>query len=869
MTDRNRLLHPLFFLSGASGLVYEVVWVRAFGNLFGNTVYSAALVTAIFMCGLGVGSLIAGKIADRRFESDRLWPLHAYAFAELGIAGFGLFAALLLPRLDGLSALGSSYVEGEHGWIRLSLMSELFRYAIAIVLLTPSTLLMGGTLTILSRFVVGGTIEHAGAKIAALYAANTLGAALGCFAVDFAFVPSLGLFSTQLLAIAINLLVGLMALTLARRVALLPREPEPEPQPKIVRSGTHPSGLPIRSAISFASISLLLSGFASMGMQILWFRQLSSLLRSQRNVFSLLLTTILIGLGIGTLIGGRIAKRAKDPVTAWSLAQLSFGVTALLALATLVPLDLITADLDLRYRIPAEDGWAWAGFEYALISAPILQAVLIPSIFAGAAYPFANAYVQQLVAPVGARAGTLYLANTIGAVIGALGTGFFFLPLIGLKHSAAILGSAAILAAVPVSAGASRRWGLGVALLFSGGLAVAAFSTLIPSAHFVLQTLPGRADGEKILGTKEGVNETILVTERPGYMMRLVTNGHSMSGTSLAGQRYMRLMAHIPLLTHPNPKAALVICFGVGNTVSAVLEHPVERADVVELSESVLEMAHYFTSVHKDALGDPRVRVIVNDGRQHLRMTPKASYDFITLEPPPLSNAGVASLYSVEFYELAKSRLRPGGSLTQWLPIYQMTEHGARSIVRAFVEAFPNAVLLSGYRRELILWGQNSDRITVDPIALRARMEALGVERSLTPIFAGTLDDLLATFAGGPIALERATRSTDPVTDNFPIMEHESALFAARVRIPPELFDVGEFGSFCPSCDGESLRAYLAIQARLYQSDDFLEPLGKFKGWDKERWRKFAVDDLPGAEEAIAKSEYLKALTRWPINKPR
>jgi len=233
-------LYLLFFCSGISGLIYQVVWVRVFGNVFGNTVYSTSLVVAVFMLGLGVGSYVTGAWADRRYavRRDAVDPgsasalrgrkgaaeagrdeflLRAYGYVELIIGVAGLGVSLLLPYLDRLSTLVSSYSREPSGWYVLSTASYLARAGIAVILLTPITFLMGGTLTLLIRHLVRRDVDVGGRRIAALYGVNTAGAALGAFLTDFSLVPSMGLRGTQLVAVALNLLAGIGALWLARR----------------------------------------------------------------------------------------------------------------------------------------------------------------------------------------------------------------------------------------------------------------------------------------------------------------------------------------------------------------------------------------------------------------------------------------------------------------------------------------------------------------------------------------------------------------------------------------------------------------------------------------------------------------------------
>ena len=215
------------------------------------------------------------------------------------------------------------------------------------------------------------------------------------------------------------------------------------------------------------------------------------------------------------------------------------------------------------------------------------------------------------------------------------------------------------------------------------------------------------------------------MTEVAGLGRSLMTNGHAMSSTALLDQRYMRALAHIPLLSMERPARVLVIGFGVGNTTEAATRHPsVEHVTVADLSREILEHAAYFRDANNDVLRDSRVRIYVNDGRQHLLMLPEAVYDLITLEPPPIAHAGVAALYSREFYELARTRLKPGGYLSQWLPAYQVPAETSLAMVRAFIDVFPQSVLLSGTQANCCSSARAALRSQSTPSGSRARSSA-------------------------------------------------------------------------------------------------------------------------------------------------
>ena len=298
----------------------------------------------------------------------------------------------------------------------------------------------------------------------------------------------------------------------------------------------------------------------------------------------------------------------------------------------------------------------------------------------------------------------------------------------------------------------------------------------------IARALQAPAQTERQLALVEGVNEVVSVIESRDTGRQLYTNGHAMSSTSLAAQRYMRALAHIPLLSMDRPETALVIGFGVGNTTHAITLHPtIRRVEVADLSRLILEHAAYFRDANHDVLRDPRVVVFVNDGRQHLRMQVGRPYDLIVLEPPPIAHAGVGALYSREFYQLARAHLKPGGFISQWLPAYQVPPDTTLAMIRAFVDVFPRAVLLSGTQQELLLLGTNASRIEIDPDRVaRALTEAPAVRDDLQRIGLATIKDILATFVAPSRTLQQATIDESPVTDDRPKQE-----YVAKSRLEP------------------------------------------------------------------------------------
>jgi predicted membrane-bound spermidine synthase len=832
-----------------------------FGNVFGNTIYSASFVVAAFMLGLGAGSYIGGVWADRRYAAQPESLIRVYGYVELIIAATGFGISSLLPHLDRFSAAISSYSRESSGWYVLSLASYAARAATAVVLLAPITLLMGATLTLLIRHLVRRDVDADGRRVAFLYGINTVGAALGAWVTDFALVPAFGIFAAQMVAVLFNVIAGGGALAIADcglRIAdwkfPIRNGAAIRPKPAIITKPaiTPKSAIATKSAITnksairnpqsaMVALALALSGFAAMGMEILWFRHFTILLGQLRAVFSLLLTIILIGIGAGSLISTFVYRRTGRAAELLIIVQGLFIIVTLLGLAIADAKNIeaiVLADpayLAAAGRAP--DTKLTVGFVRTLTEAwfnakPMLLEVGLPALLMGFAFPLANAIVQRAEGSVGRRAGALYLANTSGAVCGSLATGFVLLATMGIQTSAAVLSIIAALAIVPLHLGtrnttaASSR--VAIAVSFPAAVAACGLWLSLPASYVNTRALRPM-ESERLLTVSEGMNEILAVTEMPGRGRRLLTNGHPMSATTRLSQRYMRALAHIPLLCIDRPETVLVIGFGVGNTTHAATLHPsVRRVEVADLSRDVLRHASYFADVNGRVLDDPRVSVYVNDGRHHLHMTPTASYDLITLEPPPIGYAGMAALYSREFYALARTRLAPNGYMSQWLPAYQVPAATTLAMIRAFVDEFPHAVLLSGAEADLLLVGANASRIEIDPERLAAALgRAPAVQADLQRLDLGSVTEIVGTFLGSPRTLADATRNIDPVTDDRPIQEYGvRSLLHLGDAVPASVVDLTQVALWCPACfaggrvvpAAEGLDTYLALLGRAYSA---------------------------------------------------
>lgn len=884
------ILLGVFFLSGLAGLLWEVVWVRDFGLTFGNTIYSASFVTGVLMAGLGIGAWLGGVIADRRYRKDRASGVRYYVLAEVGIALLGTAIAFILPRLEGLSASLSSYQTIASGWHVLSTGSYVVRYFVATALLGPVAILMGSSLTFLARALVHADLSIAGWRIGLLYGLNTAGAAIGSLLVDQAWIPALGIQSTQTLAAGLNLAAALGGAWFIRsRKAIPDLTPEPAraTRPPAKRSRDARPSTPSMPEFPLGPIlaAIFLAGFAGMGMEIVWFRFLTSALGQYRLVFSLLLFEILCGIGLGSIIAGALSRRSRSPVGIYLISQALLIVTVLGCIAMF---SLDSTQATVRELMAQSGGDIGLAMETMIHLWTIFGIVGIPALLMGFAFPLASdlSVGQRSGASVGKQVGKVYLSNTLGACSGSLVAGFLLLPSLGMKWTTFVLMLVIVCSALVVLVPSTVSLRLSTPMTAWRGLAFAGSGVIVacalvawcltPSDYLILKSFRAHVSGLEgrdfarppyLQARNEGLLETILVIDLPDRGRALFTNGHVMSLTGYSAQRYMRGFVHLPLLHMDRPETALVICFGVGNTAHACTLHPtLKRIEVVDISRDILRQAPQFAQTNGNVLQDRRVSVFVNDGRQHLRMQPEGSYDLVTLEPPPISFAGVGALYSKEFYTLVHSRLKSGGFLSQWLPIPQVPGPTALAMVRAFVDVFPNTILVNGDKGDFMMIGRKDAAITLslEDVHRRLRDNPL-VQEDLTRYGMGTTTEILGSFAADASTLVQATRNSAPVTDDLPLMEY-APVYRKRNDLAAGLIDVTRIASWCPTCfvddrvgsEIADLPAYLSALGGMYSKLASIPVQGRPSSTPGPAW-SVAVADLRSVAERY---DYLKTLAR-------
>lgn len=723
----------LFFASGASGLIYEIVWMRLLSLTMSVTVYAVTTVLCAFMAGLALGAAIAGRYAHRARR-----PLLAYGCVEIALAAVALVTPTLLFHLGPIYASVHAALGG--GGFGFAVARFVLAFA---VLLVPSTL-MGTTLPLLSRAVIQNT-EVVGRGAGALYAVNTLGAVVGCVAAGFVLIPNLGLSLTNGFAASVSLAVGLCAVWLGR---------------DLITSTDHVAARlePASSTVRLAYAAIAISGFTALGYQVLWTRGLEQFTHNSTYAYSAILATFLLGIAVGSAVAARIVDRLRRPLLGLGVIELVISASVLCAMLVYANLDRITVGI-----VTTLGGLGSWGKVVAVIFVQSSLVLLATTFLFGMTFPFVARVVVDSLDSVGERIATAYTANTAGSIFGSVVIGFLVLPVLGMQ------GTFFALAALNAAVGLALAWraaegpGRIVAVAAAGALAVIAVA-IVP--HQLFERTFVRRFGP-LPFYREEITDTIMVTDdaKRGRMIRY-GDGRGTAGTGTVKED--RMYAEIPLLLHEKPLRILNICFGVGNSLSSLTMHPVERIDSVELSPGVLDAAPFFASTNRDVLSDPRIHMTIADGRNFLLLS-RDKFDIIRLDPPELHTAGIVNLYTKEFYELARDHLAPGGIFSIWVNMVMTPEEDLKHLVRTVASVFPYVSVWHGPL--FYSWVINGSMTPHDPDLarlmkkyedpkIRAEMESIGVGDPFAFLshFVFSGDEARAWAGDGPLVTDDKTR---------------------------------------------------------------------------------------------------------------
>ena len=723
MTSRRLLpaLLLLFIGSGCAALIYEVVWFQLLELVIGSSAVSMGVLLGTFMGGMCLGSFLLP-----RYMPAGVHPLKMYAALELGIGAMGLIL------LYGMPLVGGAYT----AWAGSGVVGMLMRGLAAAICLLPPTLLMGATLPAIARWVE--TSKSGVAWLGYFYGGNTAGAVVGSLLAGFYLMSRFDISITTYVAVALNAIVAGLALLLARLEPFVPVEAAEV-------EATERVGTVVDRRVVYVAIAL--SGLTALASEVLWTRSLSLLFGATTYTFSLILAVFLAGLGIGSSLGSLAARDLARPRVALGWCQLA--LCAAMAWTAWV----LTQSLPYWPINPSIAPNVWYQFQLDLVRA--LFAVLPGSILWGASFPLALASAATGREDPAQLVGRVYAANTLGAIVGSLTASLLLVVWIGTQHAQQVMIVIAALSGLMLLA-ESRVSAMSLAV--AGGLAGLLVLGVrpVPGVFIAYGRYTATQLGQsEIIYSGEGWNASVAVSERPNGVRNYHNAGKVQASSEPQDMRLQRMLGHLTTLVPTEAKTVVVIGCGAGVTAGAVSIDPVVQHETIAEIEPLVPrvVSTYFAQHNFSVVQNPKVEVHIDDAR-HFLFTTRQTFDAITSDPLDPWVKGAAMLYTREFFELAKSRLNPGGVVTLFVQLYESNTEAVKSEVATFFEAFPKGMVFAntynGAGYDLVLLGQvDGTTINLDEMEARLqRPEYAAIRKSLADIGMTSAVDLFSTYAG-------------------------------------------------------------------------------------------------------------------------
>lgn len=751
------LVFVFFFLSGAAGIVYEVVWTRLLALVMGNTHFSIATVLTAFMGGLALGSYWGGKTIDRMKN-----PLMVYAVLE---AAIGVYCLAIPFLIDGAFPLFKWIYQN---FSERYLEASLLRFAVCAAILILPTTLMGATLPTLGKFLARDE-RFIGKDVGGLYAVNTFGAMTGALAAAYFLMRSFGVHGALYLAAGTNLFIALAIFIFLNKPA-----PLVKPSGDVGRDQPTEDFSSSPNLVALTLICFGLSGATAMVYQLAWTRIFSLLLGSSVYAFSLILATFILGLALGASFLARCGRWFGDPVRTFGLTQMGIGFFAL-------------AGLPFFEKIPFFNRWVYQnwGQEFSVAQGSNFLAILmflaLPTFLMGAQFPLAIKIVARKLENLGGQVGRVYASNTVGAILGSFLGGFIFIPLVGVQNAilCAVLLNVALgivllgfSKSVPDAVKYYALPGLLFLAVFLGNAIPQWDKAIISSGSFMPYRIEELEEAvqqkNKILYYKEGIHTTVTTELANSGNIFLRVNGKTDASLAL-DMRTQLLSGYLPLLLHPKPETVAVVGQGSGVTLGAVERFPVKDVDLVEISPAVIEGSRFFSPFNHHSLDDPRVRVRLEDGRNFLALTDK-TYDVIVSEPSNPWISGVGALFTRDFFEIVKSKLNPKGVICIWVHT-NMSPEDFKSIIKTFLSVFPAVTMWESIVGDDYLLIGSGENYSLSNKTLQATIEGRKTGRDLAGIGIKSARDLLSLMVMDRRALEKFAGEAPIHTDDNSLLE--------------------------------------------------------------------------------------------------
>jgi spermidine synthase len=699
-----------FFLSGMSGLVYEILWTRMLVEIIGGAPFSVSIILTVFMGGLGLGSYLTGRHIDRIEKPSTLVKL--YGALELVI---GLYAGLIPVLLSAFKPLQSLIYNNLYAHF---LTYNLLTFFLCAVILCVPVICMGATLPILCRFYVD-RMAKVGAHAGRLYGLNTIGAAAGSLICGFWLVQWWGVPGTMAFAVATNSVIGLACLLVGFKVQL-PEGIRAAKRPKPRHPGIGDESPASPAERSAALVIFAVSGFCAMACEVIWTKLLALIVGPTTYSFTIVLVTFITGLALGSLLFGWLADRVRNCLALLLATQAAAALLVLGVSQILGDSQLFFAKLIFTFK----DQF---GFLNVVKAGALFVLMILPTLCFGASFPLVSKIYTRSIAHVGRSIGFAYMVNTIGALLGPFVAGFLLIPLLGkeagLKVAAGLqLSTSVVIAALMFSRkprnlrrqmlmAAAAAAGLTLCLLFPSWshrqLSIGKYHDLedirpvLTRSGWLEALFHGTRELEKVEKGElvyygdgiGGFTSVVKYTDAMGNTNLAMANSGKTDASSRQDMETQTLLAHFPMLCHRNPQSVMVIGLASGITAGEVLHYPVTAMDVLEINQQVVDASRFFNPWNSQVLADTRARLILQDARAHLQLT-RQTYDVIISEPSNPWMEGLAALFTRDFFALARERLRDDGVFAQWIHAYQMDWGAFAMIGRSFAEVFPDSLLV-------------------------------------------------------------------------------------------------------------------------------------------------------------------------------
>lgn len=674
-------VYALFFVSGLTGLVYEVTWTRMLTTVFGSTTYAVTSVLSAFMGGLAIGSFVIGRYIERRRN-----PILIYAVLEIGIGITALLIPAVFKVLDAVYPLIYAYTT-DSVWVVI-----LTKVVLSLLVLFVPTFLMGGTLPVLCKLFIHRP-QESGKEVGILYAINTMGATAGAFVAGFFLIELLGILKTIQVTAGINVLLGIavLILTVFYRETTAGREMA-QPDGDEDSRGLAPVS---PSYAILILVGFFLAGFVSLSYEVLWTRLLVFKLKMTIYAFSIMLTTFLMGIGIGSMVVAIIEKYhlIRNHSRAFGVVEAVIGLLGFVTIVLFSRIDSIHL-FDTVGFFKSSLSWNRLVFTEILLAGMIM---IVPTILMGMTLPLVSRIFTRDIRIAGKTIGGIYAVNTVGCILGSCVTGFILVTVLGTRNSIILISLIALAVGTVIvllnrrgvhESSHSRRG----SIIFSGIMWIAAVAVIIWLPKDILFRYYNIFEEQsfkdaKILYANEGIECITTVHQYPDGFKGLSTSSVNVAGTHYTHRTTQKLQAHVPMLLHPDPKEVLQVGFGSGETSHIVTTYDIERLDLVEISREVIDTAtRYFGEINHDVAHHPRFHPIIMDGANYVHLTDK-KYDLILNDASWPGYTGCSALYSKDYFENARRLLKPGGIMTSWFPIVEGDDF--RILLRTFHSVFP------------------------------------------------------------------------------------------------------------------------------------------------------------------------------------